>query len=87
MLRQDPAPATRGRRGLDGDARRRRGARARSRCPTSSGRDEAEAVAALSSAGLEVNVEERAVDTPSQDGVVLEQNAARRAQGRARARA
>jgi eukaryotic-like serine/threonine-protein kinase len=38
------------------------------------GRKEAEAVSALSSAGLEVEIEERAVDSPSEDGEVLSQN-------------
>ena len=38
------------------------------------GRDESEAVAALSSVGLEVNVEETEVTRPSQDGVVQRQS-------------
>jgi eukaryotic-like serine/threonine-protein kinase len=41
--------------------------------PDVRGRSESEAVSALSSVGLEVNVEETAVDRPSQDGVVQRQ--------------
>ena len=44
--------------------------------PKVEGRQESEAVAALSSARLEVNIEEKAVDSPSQDGVVLSQSPA-----------
>jgi eukaryotic-like serine/threonine-protein kinase len=40
------------------------------------GRKESEAVAALSSAGLEVNIEEKAVDSPSEEGDVLSQDPA-----------
>ena len=42
--------------------------------PDVRGRSESEAVSALSSVGLEVNVEETAVDRPSQDGVVQRQS-------------
>jgi serine/threonine-protein kinase len=42
--------------------------------PDVRGRSESEAVAALSSVGLEVNVEESSVDRPSQDGVVQRQS-------------
>jgi serine/threonine-protein kinase len=41
--------------------------------PDVRGRSESEAVSALSSVGLEVNVEETTVDRPSQDGVVQRQ--------------
>ena len=44
--------------------------------PAVEGRQESEAAAALSSAGLEVNIQERTVETPSEDGVVLSQNPA-----------
>ena len=44
--------------------------------PSVEGRDEADAVRRVSAAGLEVNVEDRAVDTPSEDGKVLEQSPA-----------
>jgi serine/threonine-protein kinase len=45
--------------------------------PDVRGRSESEAVAALSSVGLEVNVDERDVNRPSQDGVVQKQSPGR----------
>ena len=42
--------------------------------PDVTGRSESEAVSALSSVGLEANVEETSVDRPSQDGVVQRQS-------------
>ena len=44
--------------------------------PDVTGRSESEAVSALSSVGLEANVEETSVDRPSQDGVVQRQSPA-----------
>ena len=55
--------------------------------PDVRGRSESEAVSALSSVGLEVNVEETTVDRPSQDGVVQRQSPRLRPAPRARAAA